>query len=122
MTLWTENQELLIEKYLKNEITPKKYWCEACGVFSEASICNTCGQPNLDLKCILYSKDSCKHTGYLIPQKCPICNELMCPECGGHNIQVVSRVTGYLSPVGNWSKGKQQELFDRTRHNISGMI
>jgi len=41
-----------------------------------------------------------------------------CPQCGGHNIQHLRRVTGYLTgdykTAFNW--GKQKETEDRTRH------
>jgi len=118
MTSWTEEQEIKIKRFYDNELPSKQFYCKECQAFSPTSICNSCGKPELDLKCILYTEDSCKHSGYVIPQRCPVCGEMICPDCGSHNIQIVSRVTGYLSPVSNWSKGKQQELFDRTRNSI----
>lgn len=41
-----------------------------------------------------------------------------CPECGGHNIQRLRRVTGYLtgSYVDAFNKGKQQEVEMRVKH------
>ncbi|MBN1486005.1 MAG: hypothetical protein JW981_00100 [Anaerolineae bacterium] len=32
--------------------------------------------------------------------------------------EVYSRIVGYLRPVQNWNKGKQQEFKDRTTFNI----
>jgi hypothetical protein len=49
---------------------------------------------------------------------CPVCNDPICPECGTHDVIQISRVTGYLSDVGGWHAGKQQELKDRTRYNM----
>ncbi len=38
-----------------------------------------------------------------------------CPKCGSHNIDHLSRITGYLQSVDGWNAGKRQELVDRTR-------
>ena len=47
-----------------------------------------------------------------------------CPKCGGHNIQRLRRVTGYLT--GDYktafNKGKQQEVEHRVKHNIGSYI
>ncbi|MDD3242651.1 MAG: ribonucleoside triphosphate reductase [Eubacteriales bacterium] len=40
-----------------------------------------------------------------------------CPECGGE-AEVWSRVTGYLRPVKNYNRGKQQEYADRKKYVI----
>jgi hypothetical protein len=55
------------------------------------------------------------HQGMLY---CPDCGHPVCPGCGAHNVEVVSRVTGYLSSVGGWNAAKQQELKDRHRVNV----
>ncbi len=39
--------------------------------------------------------------------------EQKCPCCGSHNVELVTRVTGYFSKVGGWNKGKLAELKDR---------
>ena len=57
--------------------------------------------------------DTCLDCGY--------CDEInnTCPECGGHNIQRLRRVTGYLT--GNYTtafnKGKQAEVEARYQHS-----
>ena len=56
--------------------------------------------------------DTCLDCGY--------CDEFndTCPVCGGHNIQQLRRVTGYLT--GNYktafNKGKQEEVEKRVKH------
>jgi ribonucleoside-triphosphate reductase len=40
-----------------------------------------------------------------------------CPKCGSHDIQGVSRVTGYLSLDERFGPGKSAERLDRTNHN-----
>lgn len=54
-----------------------------------------------------------------------VCNEhgyiagehFECPTCG-KNTEVYSRVVGYLRPVQNYNKGKQEEYFERTKYVI----
>jgi len=52
----------------------------------------------------------CKDEGYVASgiKEC-------CPKCGSHNIDHLSRITGYLQSVDGWNAGKKQELLDRTR-------
>lgn len=54
------------------------------------------------------------HQGITI---CPVCGDPTCP-CGSHDVEVVSRVTGYLSDIAGWNNGKRQELKDRQRVSI----
>ena len=51
---------------------------------------------------------------------CPICGHAMCPVCKNHNVEQLSRVTGYISSVGGWNDSKKQELKDRQRYQING--
>ncbi|RMF89744.1 MAG: hypothetical protein D6733_05630 [Methanobacteriota archaeon] len=39
-----------------------------------------------------------------------------CPSCGSHNVEHMTRVTGFFSKVGSWNKGKLAELRDRYRN------
>ncbi len=42
-----------------------------------------------------------------------------CPHCGGHDIDRLQRITGYLVGTTNrWNKGKLSELNDRVRHDL----
>ncbi|MDR3257860.1 MAG: hypothetical protein LBT17_03605 [Mycoplasmataceae bacterium] len=53
---------------------------------------------------------SCKVT-YLSP------SDKACPVCGSHNIQSISRVTGYLSLDERFGPGKVEERAARVDHN-----
>lgn len=53
-----------------------------------------------------------------------ICNECehmerglldACPICGSHNVDGITRVTGYFTRTSSWNAGKRGELADRTR-------
>ena len=42
-----------------------------------------------------------------------------CPHCGGHDIDRLQRITGYLvGTTDRWNKGKLSELNDRVRHDL----
>ena len=46
---------------------------------------------------------------------CPVCGNPCCPDCMNHNVEQLSRVTGYISSVSGWNASKKQELLDRQR-------
>lgn len=50
---------------------------------------------------------------------CPLCGLPVCPDCMNHNVDIVSRVTGYLSNVSGWNTSKKQEFEDRYRYNLN---
>lgn len=111
-------------------MTEQKYKCHTCHiVIHENDLidgnCPKC-ESNLGLK-KMCSKDhmDCNHDIVDTIRYCPDCGAPMCPECGSHDVSQVSRVTGYLADVAGFNEGKQQELKDRHRVNISdesGMI
>jgi ribonucleoside-triphosphate reductase len=43
---------------------------------------------------------------------------LKCSNCGSEDVQLFSRITGYISPVARWNQGKAQEFKDRTRFQV----
>ncbi len=54
---------------------------------------------------------------------CDVCGERVCP-CKSHNVELYSRITGYISAVGSdkgggWNVAKKQEFKDRRRYEIS---
>jgi hypothetical protein len=52
---------------------------------------------------------------------CPLCGRPVCPDCMNHNVDIISRVTGYLSTVSGWNDSKKQEFEDRNRYNLNVM-
>lgn len=49
---------------------------------------------------------------------CPVCGEMCCVGCFGHDVEILSRVTGYIGNVSAWNSGKQQEFMDRQRTDV----
>ena len=50
-------------------------------------------------------------------EDCPVCGNPICPDCMNHNVEIISRVTGYLSTVSGWNASKKQEYKDRQRYD-----
>lgn len=75
------------------------------------------------LKCplhlwVVHNKVKCRQEVVPNTMSCPICGHPCCPDCMNHNVEQLSRVTGYMSNVGSWGAAKQQEFKDRQRHNV----
>jgi hypothetical protein len=49
---------------------------------------------------------------------CAICGAPTCP-CGSEDVEIVSRVTGYLQALKGWNSAKKQELKDRRRYDVA---
>jgi hypothetical protein len=63
---------------------------------------------------------SCKHPGedqFGVLKFCPICGAACCPICNSHDIEQISRITGYLSAISGWGNGKVAELKDRVHYD-----
>ena len=95
--------------------------CNKCkllffGEDAAQEICPECGDGLVE-GCPMDVPD-CTHTNVSGIATCPECGQFICPICGGHHVEVISRVTGYLSPVDSWNNGKKQELKDRVRYNV----
>lgn len=52
---------------------------------------------------------------------CPVCGNPVCPDCMNHNVDQISRVTGYLATVSGFNANKKQEYLDRQRYDINVM-
>jgi anaerobic ribonucleoside-triphosphate reductase len=78
-------------------------------------VCPECKQ----VVVVMCSKDtgSCNHGVVDGIRVCEECGEFMCPECGAHDVEVLSRITGYYSPVNSWNSAKRAELTDRVKYN-----
>lgn len=67
---------------------------------------------------VAYNDKKCNRQMVPNTEACPLCGNPVCPDCMNHNVEQLSRVTGYLSNVGSWGAAKQQEFKDRQRHDL----
>ena len=67
---------------------------------------------------VVMHEKGCKNPLVAGTADCPICGKPMCPECMSHEVEQLSRVTGYMSNVGSWNAAKKQEFQDRKRSNL----
>lgn len=57
----------------------------------------------------------CKNHGYVVGE------QQVCPKCGA-TCEIYSRIVGYLRPVSQWNKGKQNEFNMRKKFKIAQTI
>lgn len=94
--------------------------CNKCHLIFKELI-DKCPECNGDLV-VMCENDtgSCGHGVVSGTKICEKCGEFICPTCGAHDTVAISRITGYMSPVGNgsWNAAKLQELKDRKRYDV----
>lgn len=67
---------------------------------------------------VAHNDAKCNREMVPLTDKCPLCGNPMCPDCGNHVVDQLSRVTGYLSGVSGWNEAKKQEFKDRHRYEV----
>ena len=65
---------------------------------------------------VVYNNAKCNKEIVAGTEECPLCGNPMCPDCMNHKVEIISRVTGYLSTVSGWNASKKQEFKDRQRY------
>ena len=68
---------------------------------------------------VAYNDKKCDKELVANTASCPICGSPVCPDCMNHNIEQISRVTGYLSTVSGWNAAKKQEFADREKYDLN---
>lgn len=97
----------------------KRYKCMICySAGFDTPTCPECGNTETIVMCVL-DHCNCHHDIIEKLEYCPICEQAICPECGSHDVEQISRITGYLNAVSGFNAGKAQELKDRHRENIA---
>jgi len=125
---WSDEQLNMIDTYQSLEDIPeneREYICFACKVSIAhehlvdgcCPVCHT--KDSLHQRCPLDTDIDCGKVHATGFETCPICGEIICPECGNHQVDAYARITGYLSNLKEWNQGKVSELADRHRYNIA---
>lgn len=105
-------------------MSSNRYKCVACKIVISEDLlddgkCPECKSGiNLEKMCPNDHVD-CGHDIVEGLAYCPICGEGMCPKCGSHDIEQLSRITGYIQAVSGYNAGKAQELKDRHRYMVT---
>ena len=99
-----------------------RFKCYTCYSFFEADkringACPVCGETHLVEMCPLDRICECNHEIQDGITYCPHCSKPTC-KCGSHDVEVISRVTGYLNAMSGMNSAKQQEIKDRQRYDI----
>jgi len=118
---WSPEQRTCAEKYRSLQDIPeneRRYKCFTCHSIVDSTPCPKCGEARLQILCPL-DHCQCSHEIITRIEYCPLCGSPVCPDCGSHDVVQISRVTGYLQDVSGWNAGKQQELKDRVRYQLS---
>lgn len=96
----------------------KRYKCPICHAAGfDTPVCPDCGFKEPSLMCPL-DHCGCSHDITSGVNECPICGDYICPECGSHDVTVITRITGYLNDLRGFNAAKAQEVKDRHRINI----
>lgn len=95
----------------------KRYKCNNCKSIVWETPCPNCGTIGLDKMCPI-DHCHCSHDVVERIEFCPVCDAPVCPECKAHNVQIFSRITGYIQPLEGWNAAKKAEFRDRTRYTL----
>jgi len=125
---WGKDQLSLAKKYHKKlgkiPKEERRYKCTACAVVfpdvkeNKIAECPICHTKDIQIMCPL-DHTKCFHEIFTFSEMCPLCDQPICPDCGSHDVTVISRVTGYLQDLGGWNNAKQQEFRDRKRYDMT---
>ena len=79
-----------------------------------AHVVDLMDQLNMGYGSVNHNRNRCMDCGH----EDAVENEQVCPECGGHHIDRLQRITGYLvGTTDRWNAGKLAELKDRVTHS-----
>lgn len=68
---------------------------------------------------VVANHNKCPHELVGTTAHCPICDSPCCPNCMNHEVEQLSRVTGYMGGVSGWNAAKRQEFADRHRYTLN---
>jgi hypothetical protein len=98
-----------------------RYKCNLCHIIIKEEHlvegnCPECGK-EVEKMCLNDHLCTCTEDIFSGLWFCKACGKPICP-CGSHDVEQISRVTGYLAEVNGWNSGKLAELKDRQHYNV----
>ena len=118
---YAEALELLApdDGFEEHAVMHKMRWkCPICYKIIDELPCPECGYEKPTAMC---HKDHVCTCLMPISEKirfCEVCGSAICP-CGSHDVEVHTRITGYINALSGFNAGKAQEVKDRVRNNIA---
>jgi hypothetical protein len=102
----------------------KRYKCHTCfSILNAVDVvdgkCGSCGDTMGLVQICVLDHNGCGHNMVPRIEICPICGEVVCPECGDHDALVLSRITGYIGDYSGFNRAKKQEVKDRVHVNLN---
>jgi len=97
----------------------RRYKCPICYKIVEELPCPECGYEKPTAMCHKDHVCTCLNPISEKIRFCEVCGSAICP-CGCHDVEVHTRITGYINALSGFNAGKAQEVKDRVRNNIVG--
>lgn len=95
-----------------------KYKCPVCYTIVPETPCPVCGFESLSKMCESDHVCTCLSPISEKINYCKICGSAVCP-CGCHDVEVHTRITGYINALSGFNAGKAQEVKDRVRNVVT---
>jgi hypothetical protein len=99
---------------------PVQRWkCPICYKIVEELPCPECGYEAPLAMCHKDHVCTCLNPISEKIRFCEVCGSAICP-CGSHDVEVHTRITGYINALSGFNAGKAQEVKDRVRNVTDG--
>jgi len=95
----------------------QRYKCPICYSIVDELPCPMCGYKTPERMCRNDHVCTCLNPISEKIRFCEVCGSAICP-CGCHDVEVHTRITGYINALSGFNAGKAQEVKDRVRNNI----
>lgn len=95
----------------------RRFKCPICYSIVDSQPCPMCGYKTPEPMCRMDHVCRCLHPISEKIRFCEVCGSAICP-CGCHDVEVHTRITGYINALSGFNAGKAQEVKDRIRNNV----
>ena len=109
-------EEALLKLAMEDE-PKRRFKCPICYSIVDETPCPMCGYATPAPMCREDHVCTCLNPISEKIRFCEVCGSAICP-CGCHDVEVHTRITGYINALSGFNAGKAQEVKDRVRNNI----